>query len=155
MLILQVDLFPARGALPTNLAEVLARQKDIQYSSRTRYNTDMAVKFQNARETVREILATLPESVRRNPRVRDLEKWLAQPPVDIVHLIYRQRPYEHESKDYDFSRASVLEHWCAGAADMRDSLNHPEWLANGAPLDGVTVYDFLRPAAPAKKTPGA
>src|SRR3546814_14650823 len=32
----QVDLWPARGPLPTNRAEVAERQKDIQYSSRTR-----------------------------------------------------------------------------------------------------------------------
>lgn len=155
MLILQVDLFPARGELPTDLGEVLVRQKDIQYSSRTRYNTDMATKIQRARQTVRDLLRTLPEGVRGNPRVRELEEWLRMPPVDIVHLIYRQKAYEHESKDYDFSRASVLEHWRAGAADMRDSLNHPEWLAHSGLDEGVTVYDFLRPSATTNPALGA
>ena len=36
----QVDLWSARGELPGNLAEVATRQKEIQYSSRTRANTD-------------------------------------------------------------------------------------------------------------------
>ena len=36
----QVDLWSARGELPGNLAEVVTRQKEIQYSSRTRANTD-------------------------------------------------------------------------------------------------------------------
>jgi predicted acylesterase/phospholipase RssA len=35
-LVFQVDLFPARGALPGNLNEVTERDKDIRYSSRTR-----------------------------------------------------------------------------------------------------------------------
>ena len=41
-LILQVDLFSASGDMPTNLDEVLERQKDIQYSSKTRFNTNRA-----------------------------------------------------------------------------------------------------------------
>ena len=35
-LVFQVDLFPAQGPMPQDMAEVLARQKDITYSSRTR-----------------------------------------------------------------------------------------------------------------------
>src|SRR6516225_2762204 len=35
-LIFQVDVFPAHGREPTNLAEVTERDKDIRYSSRTR-----------------------------------------------------------------------------------------------------------------------
>ncbi|WP_308418181.1 patatin-like phospholipase family protein [Chitinimonas sp. BJB300] len=42
LLVFQVDLFNARGALPINLAEVQQRQKDILYSSRTRFNSNMA-----------------------------------------------------------------------------------------------------------------
>jgi NTE family protein len=36
----QVDLWSARGDLPSDLNDVSARQKEIQYSSRTRANTD-------------------------------------------------------------------------------------------------------------------
>jgi NTE family protein len=38
-LIFQVDVFPAHGRAPTNLAEVTERDKDIRYSSRTRLTT--------------------------------------------------------------------------------------------------------------------
>src|SRR5262249_17903731 len=36
----QVDLWSARGASPSNMPEVATRQKEIQYSSRTRANSD-------------------------------------------------------------------------------------------------------------------
>ena len=52
----QVDLFSARGAVPTDLPGAVARQKDIQYSSRTRYTTDTVAKIQNTRRAVRELL---------------------------------------------------------------------------------------------------
>ena len=66
-----------------------------------------------------------PPKIRSDPGIVELQRLLITAPVDIVHLIYRQRAYERESKDYEFSRASVLEHWGAGHDDMRDSLDHP------------------------------
>ncbi len=40
-LVFQVDLFSTRGVLPRDIQDVMARHKDIMYSSRTRYNTDV------------------------------------------------------------------------------------------------------------------
>ena len=47
MLVFQVDLFRALGALPRDMPDVLGRLKDIQYSSRTRMVTD---NFKRARD---------------------------------------------------------------------------------------------------------
>ena len=44
----QVDLWSARGELPGNLADVVTRQKEIQYSSRTRAKTDEFKRYQRA-----------------------------------------------------------------------------------------------------------
>ena len=40
-MVFQVDLFSANGVLPRDIQDVLGRQKDIMYSSRTRYTTDV------------------------------------------------------------------------------------------------------------------
>jgi NTE family protein len=146
LLALSVDLFSARGDLPTDMASVMARQKDIQYSSRTRYNTDTVAKIQNTRQAARDLLLALPARLRKNPGIAELQKLLSTPKVDIVHLIYRQRAYEHGSKDFEFSRASVDEHWAAGERDIGDTLSHPEWLRRSGLDDGVTMYDLHRPA---------
>lgn len=145
LLVFQVDLFSARGTVPTDLPSVLSRQKDIQYSSRTRYTTDTVAKIQNTRRAARELLLNLPPKVRRDPGIEELQKLLATAPVDIVHLIYRQKAYEHASKDYEFSRASILEHWQAGKCDMADTFAHPGWLRKSGLDDGVTIYDLTRP----------
>ena len=42
-LVFQVDLFSARGVVPSDLVGVMKRHKEIVYSSRTRYNTDSEV----------------------------------------------------------------------------------------------------------------
>ena len=46
----------------------------------------------------------------------------------IIHLIYRSKNYEGQSKDYEFSRRSMLEHWQAGYIDAVRTLRHPEAL---------------------------
>ena len=62
-----------------------------------------------------------------------------------MHLIYRNKPYELDSKDYEFSRITVLEHWEAGVRDMRNTLAHPEWLRAETQASGVTTFDLTEP----------
>jgi NTE family protein len=65
-------------------------------------------------------------------------------PIDVVHLIYRNKAYEVDCKDYEFSRAAVTEHWEAGARDMRRTVAHPEWLQSSS-ANGVTTFDLTEP----------
>jgi NTE family protein len=60
----QVDLWSARGELPRNLAEVATRQKEIQYSSRTRAKTDQFKRMQQIRWALAKLLPKLPDDLR-------------------------------------------------------------------------------------------
>ena len=153
--IFQVDLFNARGALPTNLAGVMSRQKDIMYSSRTRFNTDQAARLQRDRRAMQNLIAKLPARLRDDPEVRRLADGHPCNHVDIVHLIYRQSRFEQESKDYEFSRATMLQHWQAGQRDMQHTIEHPDWLTRSNPDDGVTVYDLAHDTGSERRGPRA
>ena len=142
--VFQVDLFSARGEVPTNLAGVQQRQKDILYSSRTRYNSNMVAEIVNTRKAIRDLLHKLPDDLKGDPAVRQLARTTHVAPIDIVHLIYRQAAYELDSKDYEFSRGSVLEHWQCGRQDAHDTIVHPEWLKSSGLNDGVTQFDLTR-----------
>jgi NTE family protein len=63
---------------------------------------------------------------------------------NIIHLIYRAKHYEGHSKDYEFSRLSMEEHWRAGYNDAVRSLRHPETLSRPANHDGVLTFDLAR-----------
>jgi NTE family protein len=76
--------------------------------------------------------------------VRHLEDFANVAPIDLVHLIYRQGPNERESKDYEFSRVSVLERWEAGRRDIMDTLTHPDWLKHAGRDSGATQYDLTK-----------
>ena len=153
LVVLQVDLFSARGPMPGTLAEVMERQKDITYSSRTRMNTDSLGTNVNLQQALADLIGRLPERLRKDPIVTALKQQLTHEPVDIVHLIYRDKPYELDSKDYEFSRAMVEEHWEAGARDMRNTIAHPEWLRR-ATENGVTTFDLTEPGPGKVRRPG-
>ena len=142
--ILQIDLFPARGAAPVTLADVAEREKDIRYSSRTRLNTDQQVELHRTKEAFRRLIEKLPPELRDDPDARYLAERSREASIAILQLIYRGRPYEGGAKDYEFSRATMLEHWAAGAQDARRSLNHPDWTDRPRGQHGVAVYDLTR-----------
>ena len=141
-LIFQVDLFAARGALPTNLGEVNEREKDIRFSSRTRLNTTFELRRQATLQAAKRLVAKLPASLRDDPDAKALALLPAEPAVTVVHLIYRSKHYESQSKDYEFSRTSMLEHWSSGMADTQMSLGDARWLRRELPSHGVHVFDF-------------
>lgn len=148
MLVFQVDLFSARGRLPTNLAEVAERGKDIQFASRTRLNTDQVAQQQKLTHAAQKLAARLPAKFANDPDLKLLLDAGSPAAVTIVHLIHRSKHYETQSKDYEFSRHTVREHWAAGRADVERSLQDPRWCTRGRPpAAGIRVFDLTPPAA--------
>jgi NTE family protein len=140
----QVDLWSARGALPRNMAEVMTRQKEIQYSSRTRANSDRFKYGQTLRNAMSNLLLQLPDELKDSPELRVLRPMADRKVYNLVQLIYHSKQYEGDSKDYEFSRRSMEEHWRAGYHDSVRTLRHPEVLERPASPDGVLTFDLAR-----------
>jgi len=151
-LVFQVDLFAARGEMPATLAEASEREKDIRYSSRTRLNTTYELRRQATVQAAQRLLARLPASLRDDPDAKLLAAIPAEAAVDVVHLIYRSKHYESQSKDYEFSRASMLEHWAAGLADTQATLEDPRWTGRDRRDTGVHVFDLASASPKSTKT---
>jgi NTE family protein len=144
--VFQVDLFPARGELPKNLDEVLARAKDIRFSSRTRLNTDQEMQLTALAQAAQRLGRKLPPELANDPDLRRLAAlgdW--RDGLDIVQLIYRTRGYESHAKDYEFSRLSMLEHWAAGRADGLATLTDPRWASRDRTPAGPRTFDLSEP----------
>jgi NTE family protein len=138
----QVDLWSAREAFPRNMAEVATRQKEIQYSSRTRANSDRFKYVQKLRGALSCLLDKLPEELKNSPEVAILRPAASRKVYNLVQLIYRSQKYEGDSKDYEFSRPSMEEHWRAGYHDTIRTLRHPEVLERPTSMDGVFTFDL-------------
>jgi NTE family protein len=138
----QVDLWSARGELPRSLAEVSTRQKEIQYSSRTRASTDSFKRIQRLRRVTADLLDKLPEELRRSPEAALLRNVADRKVYNIVHLIYRAKSYEGPAKDYEFSRGSMEDHWRAGYYDVVRTLRHPGVVERPTNHEGVLTFDL-------------
>lgn len=155
MLVVQVDLFSARGPLPENLNEVAERVKDIRFSSRTRLNTDRAKHLHELGEAARRLAARLPAGFADDPDLARLTSLCAPGALTIMHLIYRSAHHESQSKDYEFSRQSMLERWQQGATDMQTSLAHPRCATRSHQPGSITVLDLTPPAHPRNASPAS
>ena len=143
-LVFQVDLFSARGVLPRDIQEVMSRHKDIVYSSRTRHNTDVYKRVNNLKAALYKALLKIPEHELSNEERVMREELAHLPGITILQLIYQQKAYEGDSKDYDFSGTSMREHWMSGLEDTRRTVKRRDWLAMPPDGKGIVVHDVHR-----------
>ena len=141
LLIFQVDLFSARGEMPRTLLEAAEREKDIRFSSRTRMNTDLNKQLHNTKAALQALLDALPPELAAVEGVPLLRAFAQESAVAIVQLIYRAKLYEGNSKDYEFSRLTMQEHWAAGVTDVRTTLDAGDWLSRPM-APGIVTYDL-------------
>lgn len=146
--IYQVDLFHARGAVPRDLSEVLQREKDIRYSSRTRLNTDALQTLEELRLSAARLVRKLPPELLDDPDLIALTGIEQPGAIAIMHLINRPEMFQTHSKDYEFSRATVNDHWRSGREDAEASLAHPLWQKRDTARRGMITYDLTNPDGP-------
>jgi NTE family protein len=141
-LIVQVDLFRATGELPRNLDEVLERQKDVQYSSKQRFSAERIKELGDLRAALCGLLKTLPDELRANPGAQKLAAFCDDREWTIGRLTNPSLSHASNTKDYEFSRATVREHWDAGLDDVRRSVANRDWIKPTDIGPGVRVYDL-------------
>jgi len=138
----QIDLWSARGEFPRNLVEAETRQKEIRYSSRTRLATNQFKKKQILRRATARLLAKIPKELLQTPEAEMLALEADEKVCNLIQLIYRTKHYEGNSKDYEFSRRTMEEHWRSGYNDAVRTLRHPEVLQRPQGMDGVFTFDL-------------
>jgi len=143
MLVFQVDLFSASGDVPRDMPEVLSRQKDIMYSSRTRTTTDHFLQTHKLKKQLHEALELVPDA-KLSEEQRELKSSLGRlSEINIMQLIYKTKAYEGDAKDYEFSRISMKEHWRSGYYDTRNTMAHKDWLSFLG-TGGIRAFDIHR-----------
>jgi NTE family protein len=138
----QVDLWSARGSFPADMTDVATRQKEIQFSSRTRASTDRIRNMQKIRSNLTRLLREMPAELRETSEGRLLDAFAELKVYNIVQLIYRSKHYEGNTKDCEFSRASMADHWTAGYDDAVRALRHPEIFERPSLEQGFRAFDF-------------
>jgi len=144
MLVFQVDLFAAGADRPLTIMDVMAREKEIRFSSRTRRVTDELMRLRKERELARKVIAKLPAELRDDRDVRALTAMAAEKPVSLVHLIYRANAWEGGSRDFEFSTRTMREHWAAGRAAVDETMANAELVAENMVTGRTAAFDLAR-----------
>ncbi|RAI60657.1 patatin-like phospholipase family protein [Roseicella frigidaeris] len=147
-LVFQVDLFPARGPLPRDMEEVLGREKDIRYSSRTRMNTDAYTRLRRWQLQLKRALERVPEAG-LTEEDRAMRARLARlPRLAILQMVYQAKAYEGQAKDYEFGYDTMRDHWQSGYEDTQRTLERRQWLELPPEDPGIVTHDVHRDDAP-------
>jgi NTE family protein len=148
MLVFQVDLFSSDDQRPHTITDVIAREKEIRFSSRTRQISEERIRRRQDRQAMRRVLDKLPPELADDPDVAELRARSTELPVNLVHLIYRAHEWESGARDFEFSARSMAEHWSAGQADVARTMAHAQLVAENI-LDGKSAaFDLSRVIPP-------
>ncbi|MFA5965117.1 MAG: patatin-like phospholipase family protein [Sphingomonas sp.] len=148
LLAFQVDLFAAATERPRTIMDVMAREKEIRFSSRTRQISAQVMKLRQEREAIRKVLAKLPPELRDDADVRALAARAAEQPVNLVQLIYRANAWEGGSRDFEFSARTMREHWAAGRLAVDESMANAELVARNIETGHSASFDLARRPQP-------
>jgi NTE family protein len=142
LLAFQIDLFAAATERPRTIMDVMAREKEIRFSSRTRQVSDQVMRIRKDRELARRVLAKLPPELRDDPDVVALRAQSNEDPVNLVHRIYRANAWEGGSRDFEFSARTMREHWEAGQAAVAETMANAELVAENIETGRSAAFDL-------------
>jgi NTE family protein len=114
---------------------------DIRYSSRTRLNTDLPLEIRRLKRMARELIQQLPSNLAETPAARRLAEASVENAVNIIQLVYRGKPHENGHRDYEFSRATMVQHWAAGRQAAEAALSRKVAILNPQGEDVAHVFD--------------
>jgi len=139
-LIFSVHVWNPDGPEPCSIAEVLNRQKDVQYASRSRSQVVRQEQIHKLRHVIAELARRVPAPERASSQVRQLASYGCVTRMHVVALLAPTLPDEDHAKDLDFSASSILARWQAGYTQTRQAIETAPWTAPADPLEGVILH---------------
>ncbi len=142
-LIFAVHMWNPSGAEPTTMAEVLNRQKDVQYSSRIASHIARQQQAHRLRHVISQLAARLPEAERNSDLMRELAGYGCTTQMHVVRLLAPQLDRETHMKDIDFSASGIMKRWEAGYRHTKAVLDRAPWVGEFDPLSGVILHEQM------------
>lgn len=146
-----VDLWSSEGPEPRSLDEVLTRQKDVTYASRSKRHIDNYLRMHNLRRIVRALHKSLPDELRGEREIKELESVGHDTTMHIVRLAYAGRDWNMASKDINFSKGSIQWRWGQGYQDAMRAIEHAGWISFVPAETGLVVHELVPPGAESYK----
>jgi NTE family protein len=135
------QMWHTSGPEPQSLEDVLSRQKDIQFASRDDSHIARQQDLHRLRHIVRELVKLVPEDQRISPEVKQFAAYGCRTFMHVVRLNAPHIEGEGNSRDIDFTSASIRARWKAGHDDTARALERRPWEDEFDPMAGVAVHN--------------
>jgi NTE family protein len=139
--IFMVNVWQQSGPEPESIWQVMGRQKDIQYASRTESHLAKQKQIHHLRHIVRELARQVPEDQRSSPELRELASWGCHTTMHVVRMLAPRLDGEDYTKDIDFTASGIGARRDAGYAETRRVIERSPWRAPVDPMQGVIVHE--------------
>jgi NTE family protein len=140
-LVFAVHMWNPNGPEPKTIWDVMARQKDLQYSSRAVSHIARQKQIHKLRHVISELVQKLPDEMRKMPDVVDLAGYGCRTRMHVVRLVSPRLAGEDHSKDIDFSPSGIRLRWDAGYTDTAKVLAQAPWAGDFDPLEGFILHE--------------
>jgi NTE family protein len=137
--IFSVQVWNPDGTEPQSILDVLDKQKEIQYASRSSH-IEQQRKLHRLRHVIRELGLLLPPDVAALPEVRDLSCWGCGTTMHVLSLVAPRIGNEDHTKDIDFSASGISARWQAGYDETRRMIALRPWEADVDPIEGIALH---------------
>ncbi len=140
-LVFAVHVWNPAGPEPDSIQRVMARQKDLQYASRSEAHIERQRQLHKLRHVIGELAAAVPEALRQTPAIKALAAYGCQTRMHVVRLLAPVLASDDHAKDIDFSPEGIDSRWQAGLADTRRVLAARPWENAADPLEGFILHE--------------
>ncbi|NJO04037.1 MAG: hypothetical protein HC880_22300, partial [Bacteroidia bacterium] len=140
-LVFMIDLFNPTGKEPEDLNEVRIRHKELMYISRSMHRIGDLKRRQKLMRALHHLLTLIPDQLKENTRLADIEKMASDSMFDVVQIIYNTPSYEVATRDAEFSKLSIRQRAEVGYSDMKKIVKERPW-RDHQPGDGSDVFQF-------------
>ncbi len=140
-LVFAVHMWSPTGPEPDTIGKVLARQKDLQYSSRAKSHIARQKQIHKLRHIIAELSKQLPDEVRNRPAIKEMSGYGCLTRMHVVRLLAPPLQGEDHAKDIDFSPSGIQHRWDAGYGDTMRVLTQEPWTHEVDPLEGFVLHE--------------
>ncbi len=140
-LVLAVHIWNPHGPEPRSIWEVLNRQKDLTYSSRSNTHIARQRQLHRMRHIIAELGSLVPECAAKNKAVAELKSYGCTTTMHVVRLLAPALQYEDHSKDIDFSPDGIRQRREAGYRDTMETIEQAPWRGKFNPLEGFILHE--------------
>ncbi len=138
--IFAAQLWQQENELPSTMAQVSSRLKDIQFASRAESHLTRQQQIHHLRHVVRELGRLLPPGTRTSPEAQELLGWGCGTVMHVLPMQVPALPGEDHTKDLDFTPGGIRARWDAGREFAKRKISEAPWNDPADPVMGIVVH---------------